>query len=427
MSKRRWLRAPASLLGRTNLILAVSASLIVIVSIIALYTFVINPITQRSADDEAALMALSAQTWVELPPSARPYFELELAQNHDLIISEAAQDLPQLVDPSGYISLVHASLIQRLDSAISLLDGDELVWLEIPMGGFTLQVGVSAERTDIQPLFVAIIIFGVGAAIVFATSLLIVQRITKPLVKVAKQAERFRGTQEIEPLLEEGPRELVSLTRNFNEMARDISVLLNNRTTLMAGISHDLRTPLTRLRLGLALLPASIDATVIRRFENNLEVMDELISDALRFARGTKEVATEVDLQAYVKEIVHTFDHPIEVGFRQPPEMPVRLAANAFARVVANLINNAVKHGERVSVSVFADRLVVADDGPGIPEDFRQQVFQPFFRIDQSRNPVTGGSGLGLAIVKQLCDAHGWQISIESPPDGGCEMHLNFA
>ncbi|HCD26263.1 MAG TPA: two-component sensor histidine kinase [Gammaproteobacteria bacterium] len=427
MSKRRWLRAPASLLGRTNLILAVSASLIVIVSIIALYTFVINPITQRSADDEAALMALSAQTWVELPPSARPYFELELAQNHDLIISEAAQDLPQLVDPSGYISLVHASLIQRLDSAISLLDGDELVWLEIPMGGFTLQVGVSAERTDIQPLFVAIIIFGVGAAIVFATSLLIVQRITKPLVKVAKQAERFRGTQEIEPLLEEGPRELVSLTRNFNEMARDISVLLNNRTTLMAGISHDLRTPLTRLRLGLALLPASIDATVIRRFENNLEVMDELISDALRFARGTKEVATEVDLQAYVKEIVHTFDHPIEVGFRQPPEMPVRLAANAFARVVANLINNAVKHGERVSVSVFADRLVVADDGPGIPEDFRQQVFQPFFRIDQSRNPVTGGSGLGLAIVKQLCDAHGWQISIESSPDGGCEMHLNFA
>ena len=101
MSKRRWLRAPASLLGRTNLILAVSASLIVIVSIIALYTFVINPITQRSADDEAALMALSAQTWVELPPSARPYFELELAQNHDLIISEAAQDLPQLVDPSS--------------------------------------------------------------------------------------------------------------------------------------------------------------------------------------------------------------------------------------------------------------------------------------------------------------------------------------
>ena len=106
---------------------------------------------------------------------------------------------------------------------------------------------------------------------------------------MATQAERFRGLENIEPLAETGPRELVSLARNFNTMASEISVLLANRTTLMAGISHDLRTPLTRMRLALALLPDDIDKQLVRRFENNLESMDELIRDALRFAKGTSE------------------------------------------------------------------------------------------------------------------------------------------
>jgi two-component system osmolarity sensor histidine kinase EnvZ len=235
MTKLPPLRAPASLLGRTNLTLGVSSMLIAVISTIALYAFVIDPIAERSADDEAALLVLSAQTWVELPPAARPYFELELAQNHDLIISSALQQLPAYEGAQTPIVLLQQKLQNRLGIDVVLLEGDDLIWVEVPMAEYQLQIGVAPDRRDTQPLYVAIIIVGLGAAIVFFTSLFVVQRVTRPLVKVATQAERFRGVENIEPLAETGPRELVSLARNFNTMASEISVLLENRTTLMAA------------------------------------------------------------------------------------------------------------------------------------------------------------------------------------------------
>ena len=138
------------------------------------------------------------------------------------------------------------------------------------MGGYEFQIGVSPDRQQIQPLNVAIVIVSLGAGIVFFTSLLVVQRVTKPLVKISKQAERFRGDENIEPLPETGPRELISLARNFNTMAADISRLLANRTTLMAGISHDLRTPLTRMRLSLELLPEEADKNFVESMNRNI-------------------------------------------------------------------------------------------------------------------------------------------------------------
>ena len=256
---------PASLLGRTTLTLGVSSMMIAVISTIALSVFVIDPIAQRSADDEAALLVLSCQTWVELPPLARPYFELELAQSHDLIISEAQQDLPELTRYFPYTQLLKERLGERMGLEVRILDGADLIWADIPMGDYELQVGFSPDRRDIQLLYVAIVIVGLGAGIVFLTSLLIVRRIAQPLVSIAERAEQFRGLANMEPLPETGPRELVSLARNFNTMASEIASLISNRTTLMAGISHDLRTPLTRMRLALALLPEDVDAEFFAR------------------------------------------------------------------------------------------------------------------------------------------------------------------
>ena len=241
----------ASLLVRTTLVLAISAIAIAATAIIALNTFVIRPIAERSADDEAALLVLSAQTWVELPPAARPYFELELAQNHDLIISPQARDLPAADLAMSYLDLLQEKLSQRLGISVKLMQGDDLIWANVPMAGYTMQIGLPPNRKDIQPLNVGLIIVIMGAAIVFGTSLLIVQRIARPLVRAAQLAETFRGGEQFVPLPESGPSELVTLARSFNTMAREISTLLSNRTTLLAGISHDLRTPLARMRLAL--------------------------------------------------------------------------------------------------------------------------------------------------------------------------------
>lgn len=420
-------RGPSTLLARTNLVLSIGALLIVIISTAALYAFVIDPITEQSADDEAALLVLSAQTWVELPPEARPYFELEMAESHDFIISEARQPLQELEVYPQYLALLSDRLSDRLAQETPLLQGEELLWVDVPMGGFELQIGFSRERREVQPLYVAIVIVGMGAAIVFFTSLFIVQRIARPLVKVAEQAEHFRGANEIEPLPETGPRELVSLARNFNTMAQEIASLLNNRTTLLAGISHDLRTPLTRMRLALALLPESVDADLVARFERNLESMDELIGDALRFARGTRETVQEMQLVPIIQEILNSFESSIDFDVRVPADYTAVIAPSALRRVVMNLVGNGLRHAEGVKVRLMPGILEVVDNGPGIPEAYRETVFQPFFRLDTSRNAGTGGSGLGLAIVQQLCQAHHWHIAIDEAEGGGTRVTLQFA
>ncbi len=428
MAERPGGLAQGSLLARTNLTLTVSSFLIALVSIAALNTYLIEPIARQSANDEAALLVLSAQTWVELPPAARPYFELELAENHDLIISSAPRELAIATLSQPYLSLVQDQLAERLGEPVALLEGDELIWLDVNMGGHRLQIGFSPGRRDIEPLYIGIIIFGLGAAIVFLTSLYIVQRITRPLVAAADRVESFRGGEDFEPLPESGPRELVSLARNFNTMAREISALLSNRTTLLAGISHDLRTPLTRMRLALELLPNDVDPKLVERFERNLENMDSLIGDALRFARGTGESAQRVNVVPFIEDVVDAYDAsiPFSVQPGTPDDLQLSLAPGALKRVLNNLISNAQQHGEGVSVRLDGSEIHVLDHGAGIPDEYKEQVFQPFFRLDSSRSSVTGGSGLGLAIVMQLCQAHGWRVRIEDPPGGGTDVVVSL-
>jgi two-component system osmolarity sensor histidine kinase EnvZ len=343
--------------------LAFSSFLIAVVSTIALNVFVIDPIAERSADDEAALLVLSAQTWVELPPQARPYFELELAQSHDLIISVAEQTLPPLDRYLPFTELLLEKLQRRLALDVRMYDGNDLVWVDVPMAGYNLQIGFSPDRRDVQLLYVAIVIASLGAGIVFLTSLLIVRKIARPLVQVGKQAETFRGLAEIEPLPETGPRELVSLARNFNTMADEIALVLANRTTLMAGISHDLRTPLTRMRLALALLPDDVEQSLVQRFERNLEAMDVLIGDALRFAQGTREEAQSLALAPYVREVLDTFEQELDFLCVINDDVMLDLAPNAFSRVLTNLVGNAIKYADRVRVSL---------DGSGLFIDWRR-------------------------------------------------------
>jgi two-component system osmolarity sensor histidine kinase EnvZ len=417
----------ASLLVRTNLLLAASAIAIVVVAMLALNRFVIDPIAERSADDEAALLVLTAQTWVELPPEARPYFELELAENHDLFISAEPRDLPPAEQGLPYLDLVAEKLSERLNTTVQLKSDAELVWADVPMGGYVIQIGFSPSRRDVQPLSVALIIVVLGAGIVFGTSLLIVQRIARPLVKAAELVGTFRGGEGFTPLPEEGPRELVTLARSFNTMAREISTLLANRTTLLAGISHDLRTPLARMRLALELLPENVDRKLVARFERNLEAMDELIGDALTFARGAGEPKRMVELRGFLRETVAAIDEQARFVWHGPEEQTIGVAVGALRRVLQNLIANAHQHGGGTpAVEVHATRerteIHVVDRGPGIPVDFRDKVFQPFFRLDGSRSLTTGGSGLGLAIVQQLCQAHGWRVAIRDLSGGGTDI-----
>ena len=142
---------PASLLFRTSLTLGVSALAIAAISIWALSQFVIAPIAEQSAEDEAALLVLSAQTWVELPPPARPYYELELFESHQLVLSPERRPLQLVVDPGGSLGLLESALSKRLREPIGLFQGDDLIWAEIPMGGVMLQLGFAPDRGAAAP------------------------------------------------------------------------------------------------------------------------------------------------------------------------------------------------------------------------------------------------------------------------------------
>lgn len=421
-------RRTGSLLTRTNFVLGWSAVAIAVTAITAMDIFVISPMTERSADDEAGLLVLSAQTWVELPDytDARPAFEFEMMRMHDLIISSDIRDLPPADPDNDFYALLRTRLAERLGAPVRLLEGDGLLWAEMELPAGRLQVGFSPQR-DVEPLYVALIIGVMGAVIVIGTSYFIVRRIARPLEETANAVEAFRGAEGFSTLPEKGPRELVTLALSFNRMAREISELLSNRTTLLAGISHDLRTPLARMRLALELLPANVDPKLVQRMENNLERMDELIGDTLRFARGAGEVPQEVLLKPFIESLL---DDDIPIAWQGEESLRVSIATGAFERVMANLVANALQHARDARVVVVVRSELVAvhviDRGPGIPREERERVFQPFFRLDSSRSQETGGSGLGLAITQQLCQAHGWRITLSDASGGGTDACVSF-
>lgn len=412
---------PSTLWARTNVVLGLSAAAIALTSVLALVVFVVRPIEARAAHDEASLVVLAAQTWVELPSDVRHYFEIELLEKHDLVITPVLRTLPPAAVDSRFVALLEAALAQRLGAPVQLFESDGLLWADVRMGSYVLQVGFSPERDDLDITYVVFLIVVVGALIVAGASALVVRRLARPLSNAAQAVERFRGAEQFEPLPEAGPTELVTLAANFNAMARNVSELLSNRTTLLAGVSHDLRTPLTRMRFALELLPSSVPRSVVARFERNLTAMSDLIADALRFARGAGEAPESVDFRACVAAAVRRAGEDVPVSWCGVPPPRVDLARRAFERVVANLVDNAQRHGggARVRVACGAELAIhVLDDGPGIPEAERDKVFRPFYRLDASRTPATGGSGLGLAIVHQLCQAHGWRVSL-APGEGG--------
>jgi len=190
----------------------------------------------------------------------------------------------------------------------------------------------------------------------------------------------------------------------------------------LAGISHDLRTPLARMRLALELLPETVDRKLAARFERNLQAMDDLIGNALRFARGAGETPQNVDLKPFLASMIASIDETMTVTWRGSDMVNVKIALGAFQRVVTNLVSNAQRHAGGATVVVEIGDVValhVLDCGPGIPASEREKVFQPFYRLDSARS--TGGSGLRLAIVHQLCQAHGWTVDLSSRPEGGTD------
>ena len=399
--------------------------------------FLMVPVARRSADDLAGLILLSAQTWNELPPETRPDFERELAQRHLLVLRAEAPRAGADELHSPYVQILETALAERTGRLRHLsretIDGKTWYWIALPSGENTIAVGFSESRVGAQPVRTLLISAIIGLILALLAAIWLAQRTVEPLARLEKAVADVGRGDVPELLPETGPRELAHLARRFNEMASQVRELLAARTTLLAGVSHDLRTPLARMRLALALLEEKPTPKLIARLENDIGEMDRLIGQILDLARGIeREPAIEIDLPAVLTDIAA--GAPDGRGRARVPPQPGELLAppSALRRVIGNLLDNALRYGGDQPVELVVEqagktvRIGVLDRGPGIPAEQMSAVFQPFHRVEMSRSPATGGAGLGLAIVRQLADTHGWQVDIGPRMDGGLEAWLTL-
>jgi len=428
---------PLSLLARTGIALAISMTVFLLFTVIVVIYFVLAPVANRAADDLASLMVLSAQTWVELPPNTRPDFEQILLDEHQLRLSHSTQSIPISKNPMPYLQFLRNALEKRSQLSIPiLLEPGEPVWysVDLPMAGQNIRISFPRERIGAQPPLASVLVVVGGAIIILFASLLFVRRLTGPLAELSKAAADLGRGMELEPLPETGPREIKTLTHSFNQMVSQITELMENRTTLLAGISHDLRTPITRMRLALELLDDDVDASLKNRLLQDLNEMNLLIGQSLELARGLGSgEKEEIDCQEFVDGIISDYRDCIPKILWEHSQCCICIVdVIALRRILTNLIDNALNYGGGKPVEVRCDCydnevvLQVLDRGEGIDIENHEAVFRPFYRLEHSRSRATGGSGLGLAIAKQLSDSNNWKIQLLPRQGGGTDARVHI-
>jgi len=400
--------------------------------------FLMLPMARRSAADLAGLMTLSAQTWSELPPVTRPAFEIELAHSHGLALrAEPPQDPQPPSWREPYLHFLATSLSERVGEPVVTsreeIQGDQWFWVSLPAGSRRLSVGFSHSRIGPRPIHALLASLAGGALLTLLAAWWLARRATRPLQRLQQAVTSLGRGQTPERLPETGPREIAALSRRFNEMAKQVEDLLAARTVLLAGVSHDLRTPLARLRLGVEMLVRKPSPELVAQVEGDIEAMDRLIGDVLTLARGFgHEASKRLALAELLADLVRAIPGAAERVRVEAPDIELDAPVGALRRILGNLLENALRYGGGQPVTLRAEalesgcRIGVLDRGPGIPEADREAVFRPFHRLEASRSVSTGGSGLGLAIVRQLAEAQGWRVSLQARPGGGLEAWLEI-
>lgn len=261
---------------------------------------------------------------------------------------------------------------------------------------------------------------GITAVLLTLTLLLAIRRILGPLNQLSLAAYAF-GRGERVNIPERGPEDIREVTRAFNQMQHQVSRAQEDRERLLAALAHDLRTPITSMRLRVEMLPAGEDRD---RLLDSLQEMQHLAEATLDFIRGsTTEQHRRYDLATLLDSLCSDLrETGLAVEFEDSPRCVLQGQPEALKRALRNLIENAVNYGKRAEVSLETSEkeavITITDQGPGIPEAERDRVFQPFYRLEQSRSRETGGAGLGLAIARTLIRGMGGEIHLASGPGG---------
>ncbi|MDH5749719.1 MAG: ATP-binding protein, partial [Rhodospirillales bacterium] len=265
---------------------------------------------------------------------------------------------------------------------------------------------------------------------VLAVSVWAVKRASSPLSIFARASERLGRDVNAPPISEEGPDEVRKAAAAFNTMQRSLRRFVDDRTQMLAAISHDLRTPITRLKLRAELIE---DETQKNKFLSDLDEMESMISSTLSFARDEAaiEEATSFDLAVMLQDLCEDMaETGADIRYVGLDHAPYTGKPVALKRAIGNLAGNAVTYGESAEVVLHKTatgiEVSINDKGPGIPEDQMEKVFTPFYRLEQSRSRETGGVGLGLSVVRSIVHAHGGEVTLKNRAEGGLRVTITL-
>lgn len=307
--------------------------------------------------------------------------------------------------------------------------GTEVIQTLVPITDHTVVSGVLVRPTPDWPVEIMI---AAGIAVVLASggAAFMARRVVRPLSELTNAAAVVAGGSTTTPHVnEEGPEDVRNAAIAFNAMAQKVTRTLESQRHLLSAVGHDLRTPLTAMRINLEFIEDDELRGGLMRNLDELQALTEQVLAAARGAGGEKR--RNVDLSALVESLCTDMDEigePVTWSTHSPA--PISCRPNEIKRAVRNLVENAVAYGHKADVRITDQDdgydVLVEDEGPGIPESDRQRVFEPFVRLESSRNEATGGTGLGLTLVKAIVEGHGGAITLENRPGGGlrARMHL---
>ena len=430
---------PKTLFGRMLAIILVPVILVQLITVLIFYERHWDSVTRQMAGALAGEITLIVdRAGTNLMPTeleqlrdyAARYFAFSLQFRADAEISENERDF------TSYADLVFSeSLDKRIAQRWSsdLTSDPELISVDVQLSNGVLRIYAGRKRifSSTSWTFLA---FTIGSSLLlFFISLLFLRGQVRPIRRLADAARQLGlGRTEIDYQLE-GAKEVRLAGRAFQAMQHRIHRHLSERTTMLAGVSHDLRTPLTRMRLQTALLK---DNPEIAALEEDIDDMQRMVDGYLSFARGESgETAIDTDLPELVANLVKrtSQSHPDRVTFirniEKIPHFAVR--RQAIQRAFDNIIANALRYADRSEIRMrvqSADILIVTfdDDGPGIPSAHREEAIRPFKRLEDSRNQETGGTGLGLAIASDIILSHGGELKLEDSPMGGLRVLIKL-
>lgn len=429
---------PRTLFARSLLIIVIP---VLLMQVVAMSVFVDNhwrKITSRLAFGVAGEIAIMAEE-IEGNVSSERLETLTkyAAQNLDLLVTfeKGAVLKPEMVSEGTWEPFTARALSRALEEqvrrpfSLSTSPDDNWVNVGIQLNGGVLRVLALERRLFSSSAYIFLFWLGGSSIILFSIAVIFMRNQIRPIRRLALAAERMGTGREILLFKPEGAREVRQAGKAFLEMHERITRQIEQRTAMLAGISHDLRTPLTRMKLALSFLGEGED---VKALKQDVDDMERMVDSYLDFVRGEeREMGEPISLTSLVGKIVEKVRHQgSEIIFNQAEEIEIVARPLALERCLTNIIGNAEKFSNKIEISIEKHNgyclIVVDDNGPGIPPELHEDVFKPFFRVDNSRNISTGGVGLGLPIVKDIVHAHGGHITLDKSPLGGLRVKIDL-